>query len=411
MLVKPLIGPTWRTQYESNDRHTRILPALKFVILKLIMWGLSIFVSAIRRKNKCPDPQSTKEIVVFQFGGIGDMIIMTAALRALSQRFKNAKISIVCSVFDHGSYLKKYRFVKELNTFNIYALDSKGILNIGFWKEIYRTVKHLRSKTIDLLVNFHNPKLIDWFLIEFLVIGASGAKYTIGSNPWFLSGQSIYDSWISESKLDGKHYKDFFLQIIEPLGINPQDRETDFPIERKDKAFAENLLRRHHLQSEKLVCIHPSGSEKMRHWPQEKFRKVSKWLGDKKINVVLIGSKSDLTIGEFIARGNFNVLNLVGQATLGQSAAVINECAVFIGNDSGPFHLAVAVKTPAIGLIGGGPLEFHLYRRDDIKVIKKEVDCAPCRNKACQNKSCLEAITVKNVIDATADLMEKNRKV
>jgi ADP-heptose:LPS heptosyltransferase len=334
------------------------------------------------------------------------MIIMTAAFRELSKRFNNAKISIVSSVFDNASYLKNYRFVRDISTFNIYALDSKGFLNIGFWEELYRTIKHLRANNIDLLVNFHNPKLIDWFLIEFLVIAASGAKYSIGSNPWFLNGQSIYDSWISESKLVGKHYKDFFLEIIEVLGITPQDRETDFPIEKKDKAFAEKFLRRHHLQSEKLVCIHPSGSEEMRRWPQEKFRQVCKRLGDKKIKVILIGSKSDMAISKFISIENLNVIPLVGQTTLGQSAAIISKCSVFIGNDSGPFHLAVAIKTPAIGIIGGGPPEFHLYRRDDIKVLKKEVNCAPCRNINCQDKSCLEAITVDEVVDAIDDMIK-----
>lgn len=408
MQVKLLIGPTWRSQPESNGGKKRFLPRLKFVILKLIMWTLSISVSAFRRKYKHPDPLLTREIVVFQFGGIGDMIIMTAALRELSKRFKNAKISIICSVFDNGSYLKNYPFVKDLSTFSIYALDSKKILNIDFWRELYRTIKHLRANTIDLLVNFHNPKLIDWFLIEFLLIAASGAKYTIGSNPWFLSGQSIYDSWISESKLDGKHYKDFFLKIVELLGVNRQDPDTDFPIERKDIAFADKFLRCNYLQSEKFVCIHPSGSEEVRRWPQEKFRRVCKRLGDKKITVVLIGSKSDMEIGKVISRDNLNVIPLVGQTTLGQSAAVISKCAVFIGNDSGPFHLAVAVKTPAIGLIGGGPPEFHLYRRDDIKVLKKEVTCAPCRNKACQDRPCLEAITVDEVVDAVEDMI-KNR--
>jgi len=374
------------------------------------MWGLSIFVSTLRRKHKHPDPQFTKEIVVFQFGGIGDMIIMTAALRALSRRFQNANISIVCSVFDHGKFLIKYRFVKELKTFNIYALDSKGILNIDFWKQVCRMVKYLRSNTIDLLVNFHNPKLIDWFLIEFLVIATSGAKYKMGPNPWFLDNQSIYDSWISESKLDGKHYKDFFLEIIEPLGINPQNRETDFPIDSKDKTFAENLLQRHHLKTETLVCIHPSGSEPMRRWPQEKFRRVCERLGDKNVNVVLVGSKSDMTIGNFISGNNLNAITLVGQTTLGQTAAVISKCSVFLGNDSGPFHLAVAVKTPAIGLIGGGAPTFHLYKRDDIKIMKQEVDCAPCRNIGCKKKECLEAITVDEVVKAVDEMIELNRR-
>jgi ADP-heptose:LPS heptosyltransferase len=375
------------------------------------MWGLSIWLTAIRRNNKPPDPRLTKEIVVFQFGGIGDMIIMTAALRALAQRFKKANISIVCSVFHHARDLLRYPYVKDLNTFRIYALDSKGILNISFWKEIYRTIKKLRSNHIDLLVNFHNPKLIDWFLIEFTVIAASGAKYTMGSNPWFMNTQSIYDKWISESELNGKHYKDFFLQIVEPLGIKPKDYETDFPLLRKDRDFAENLMRRHHLYSDRLVCIHPSSSEEIRRWPREKFREVCKRLGHKNINVVLIGSKSDRVLVEYIARDISSVISLSGQVTIGQSAAVIRKSAVFIGNDSGPFHLAIAVKTPAVGIIGGGLPEYHLYRREDIRIIKKETQCAPCRNSACRHKTCLEAITVDEVLQATADLSERSKRI
>jgi ADP-heptose:LPS heptosyltransferase len=115
-------------------------------------------------------------------------------------------------------------------------------------------------------------------------------------------------------------------------------------------------------------------------------------------------------IGEVISKENENVFNLIGKTSISQTGALMERCSIFVGNDSGPFHISVAVKTPSIGLIGGGYPRFHLYSRDDIQVIKKEVSCAPCRNWDCEEKYCMTQIEVEEVLKAAEDMLNKFNK-
>ena len=335
------------------------------------------------------------------------MVLTTAALRALSNQYKNAKITIFCSKACNSDFLKKYHFIKDIEEFNVYKLDSKGIVSVSFWRELVNVISKLRSNPIELIVNFHTPTLIDWFLIEFIVIAFSGAKFSIGANPYFLEKQSIYDRWISERELNGNHYKDFFLKIISLLGINPDNSDTEFPIQEEDRRYAEDFIKTHSLVSKRIICIHPASSEAYKIWPAERFKKVCAYFSIDENKIILVGSNADKSLGEIISKGNDNILDLVGKTSISQTAALIERCSVFIGNDSAPFHVAVAVKTPTIGLIGGGYPEFHLYNRADVRIIKKVMNCAPCRNMQCLETKCMRQIEVEEVVGAAETMLRK----
>jgi len=371
------------------------------------MWCLSIICSFNPRKKYAPKDKEIKRIVVFHFGGIGDMILTTPALRALANKYKKAEISFICSNLNNSMFLTKFPFILDVRAFNVYALDSKGFLKCFFWLELWDIIRYLHSKPIDLLVNLHHPFLIDWYLIEFVVVALSRAKYSIGANPHFLKTRSIYGKWISESDLKGKHYKDFFLDIVELLKIVAENRDTEFPLSEEDKLFAETFVREHNLESKILVSIHPGSSEPNKLWPAERYRQLCINLTHNERKVLLVGSKEDFMIGEMISKRNPNVFNLIGKTNISQTAALIEKCSVFIGNDSGPFHISIGVKTPTIGLIGPGYPRFHLYSRDDIQVVKKEVSCAPCRNLNCKDKYCMKQIKVEEVFRATEDMLNR----
>lgn len=374
------------------------------------MLCMSVICSFAHGKKHAPKNEKIERIVVFHFGGIGDIILTTPALRALANKNKKVKISFICSNLSNSMFLTKFPFISDVRAFNVYALDFKEVLKFFFWRELRSIIRYLHSKPIDLLINFHNPILIDWFFIEFIVVALSRAKYSIGANPLFLKGRSIYNRWVSESKLEGKHYKDFFLDIVELLGIVAENRDTEFPLSEEDKLFAETFIRKYNLESKILICIHPGSNEPNKIWPVERYRQLCINLTNNERKVILIGSSVDYMIGEVISKENENVFNLIGKTSISQTGALLERCSLFIGNDSGPFHISVAVKTPSIGLIGGGYPRFHLYSRDDIQIIKKEVSCAPCRNWDCEEKHCMTQIEVTEVLKAAEDMLNKFNK-
>jgi len=369
------------------------------------MWALSVIGSAARRRKSAPSPQDVRRIAVIQFGGIGDMVLTTAALRELARAYPNARMSIVCSRQSHAEFLSNFPFVDAVVAFDLYALDSKKFFKKWVWAELRAIVSYLRSNRFHLLVNFHNPFLIDWFLIEFLLVAFSQAQFSVGVNPSYLPKRSVYHRWISEDILEGMHFKDFFLKIIGRLGIELRSDHTVFPLSEEDIAFAQAFLNAHTRQASAIAMIHPGASAPHNHWPVERYAELSCALTRRRMQVFIIGSAADRVRAEAISKINPEVQDLTGKTTLSQTAALIARAAVFIGNDSSQFHVAVAVNTPAIGLIGGGFPRFHLYSRENIRVLKKSVSCAPCRDRICPKMDCIKKIQVDDVREAVGELL------
>jgi ADP-heptose:LPS heptosyltransferase len=378
-----------------------ILPKAKFVLLRGIMWTLSAVVSRSRGRKRAPARDDVDRIGAMHFGGIGDMVLTTAALRELSHAFPRARFTIVCSSEPNARFLSEFPFVEEVIAFDVYALDTRGVLRKRFWTELLAVVSRLRSKRLSLLVNFHTPFLIDWFLIEFLLIAFSRARFAVGANPAYLRSRSVYHRWISEDRLNAMHCKDFFLDIIGLTGVQPRNRETTFPVRAEDVAQARALLG----TREAIAVIHPGGSSPHNHWPIERYAKISCALSRRNLQVVVVGSALDRDRGASISRVDPSARNLAGRTTLSQTAALIALAAIFIGNDSSQFHVAVALNTPAVGLIGGGAPRFHMYSRENVRVIRKRVDCAPCSDRICRSMECLKLIQVSDVIEAVDGLL------
>jgi len=90
-----------------------------------------------------------------------------------------------------------------------------------------------------------------------------------------------------------------------------------------------------------------------------------------------------------------------------QLAALIEKAILFIGSDSGPLHLATALQTPVIGLLGPtDPKRNGSFDHQDI-IISKDLDCSPCYKKNCNNPLCMENISVDEVVEAVDRRLKK----
>ena len=117
--------------------------------------------------------------------------------------------------------------------------------------------------------------------------------------------------------------------------------------------------------------------------------------------IVLVGGADDRAVTEQ-AEGllHFKPVNMVGNLTFKQTAAVMEECALFIGNYSAPVHIAAAVGVPAIVLFSAA----NNWRRwkpysENVAVICKDVPCKGCEKSVCDSMECMNLITVDEVFD------------
>ncbi|MGY4509110.1 glycosyltransferase family 9 protein [Bradyrhizobium sp. USDA 3650] len=133
----------------------------------------------------------------------------------------------------------------------------------------------------------------------------------------------------------------------------------------------------------RVVCIHPAAGTEMRQWPPQHFAALTDMLVDAAdINVVVIGGPDEAAISEDMierVRHKDRVTSLVGRLKLPNLPLLIDCCTLFVGNNSGPKHLAAALGVPTVGIHSGvvDPREWGPLGTAAL-AIKREMTCAPC---------------------------------
>jgi heptosyltransferase-2/heptosyltransferase-3 len=214
-----------------------------------------------------------------------------------------------------------------------------------------------------------------------------------------------------------KHSSENHLRAAEPLGVQPSglEMELHYPVAFDDR-LQERLSRRGLKKTARLVGIHAGwGGRKhsleqtrLRTWPPDRFAQIARWLVESaKAQVVLTGSLDDRPMTEFIAqRAGVPCLNLAGELSLLELAALIRRLDLYVTVDSGPAHMAAALGTPLVTLWGPGIFEQTrpLPGRGPVYVLYKRVHCAPCYGtplmKSCQDNICMKQIEVAEVEEA-----------
>ena len=176
------------------------------------------------------------------------------------------------------------------------------------------------------------------------------------------------------------HAAEHYCQPLESLAIYvPEPRPRFFPNE-ADRESASQFLQR--VGRERIVAVHPgSGSEK-KNWPVEKFAALCRWLTDELAVQLLVvqGEADDRAVTDLRDLLESRPVIVASGLRLPELGAVLERCALFLGNDSGITHLAVAAGTPAVALFGPVSLPIWEPRGERVRVIRfGEQDVAETR--------------------------------
>jgi heptosyltransferase-2/heptosyltransferase-3 len=152
----------------------------------------------------------------------------------------------------------------------------------------------------------------------------------------------------------------------------------------------------------------------VKQWPVEYWAHVAEALHDVRgARIVLTGGPGEQALTAAIAaRLPFPVLDLAGQTSFGQLAAVYAGCKVVLGSDSGPLHLAVAAGAKTVHLYGPVPAAKFGPWGDTARnvVLESPFACVPCdrldwRTEALPLHGCMAAIRPQQVVDAALRLL------
>lgn len=325
-----------------------------------------------------------KKILVFSFSFIGDAVLSTAVIQPLRSHFQNAHITFLVgpSAFDLLAN------DPQLDTTLIY--DNRGE-HAGL-KGRMKLIKCLRGEKFDLVINLRD----------------SFVGRCIGSAHWGLVRGDRE-----------RHAVTRYLEVLSKQGIDITDAQPRLQLTAAERASASRFLTEAGVTRERLLIgIHPGGNWEYKLWSAEKYAQLANALGKKQnVSIALFAGPNERELQAQVVdmmttlltppyQGGMNISPiLIETENLREVAALIAACDVYIGNDTGPMHIAAAVGTPVVALFGStnhirsGPYgERHTVVQSGM-----DLGCNPChpgRNPGgCGAGSCavIDGITVEQV--------------
>jgi heptosyltransferase I len=163
-----------------------------------------------------------------------------------------------------------------------------------------------------------------------------------------------------------QHVVDAFMQFLPTIGLAiPTQLHWPLPITDEARVFAQEKIP----GPDPYLVISPCSSHPLRNWSAQRYAKVADFAQSKlRLRVVLVGGCGPVEIAmrdAIIASADYKMIDLVGQDTLQQLLAILQNAAVVLSPDSGPAHLASALGTPVVGLYAAtdpqrsGPYRFR----------------------------------------------------
>ena len=326
-------------------------------------------------------PTPAQRVLLINNTALGDFLFSTPAIRALAERFPAWQVDIVVQ----PGLLPLVQAEPRLARCWGY---SRGML--AFW----RLVRALKARRYDLVIILHgnDPKAT-------LLARLTGAPFIIGSAHSPL--HCAYSLAVPRQSLE-EHAIVRRLNFVRPLGVAPASEQMAVSLPAAVRTQAEAVLAEHFRGRPRLlVALHPGGSAPYKRWPLDRFRELARWLEQRYgAAFLIICSAGERPLGEALAADVQACLLTGGRFDLLLVAGLLSHCRLFVGNDSGPWHLGLALQVPSLGLLGAdAPERIGPHAAPWGRALFKGEACPrqPCLTKNCPRPLCLEAIAVEEV--------------
>ena len=339
-------------------------------------------------------PKDGPRILIVRLTAVGDVIHGMPVACALRDAFPNATLGWVVEG-GGGDLLEGHP-----------AIDHLIRVPRRWWKSL-RTIrkvrKQLRTLEFDITVD------LQCLTKSALLAKLSGARRRLGAGG--LSARE-FSGWLNNelTVVRADHVVDHYLGILELLGIiNPEVR-FNMPEREVDAQFAEHALRELDLAANQYVVLNPGAGWKSKLWPAERYGETAKRLFKRfgMRSLAVWGGQDELAMAETIVRTSGGAATLAPNTSLRELGALLRRARLFIGSDTGPMHLAVAVDTPAVSLHGTSRAEWcGAYGPLNRRVQAYYQEGSAKQRRSAEN-SAMRAITAEDVFAAASELLGSN---
>lgn len=340
-----------------------------------------------------------KRILIIRTDRIGDVTLSTPVVKALREAHPEAYIAFMVRPYA--------RDIVEGNPWldEVIIYDKHGA-HKGFLATLFFAWR-LRSKRFDTALILHPTNRAH------IIAFAAGIPERIG---WGRKLPALLTKSLRDEKYLGeKHEFEYTLDILRSVSVEVRDKSLYLPVRERDEAsIIKKLSERGVAGSDTLLAVHPGASCPSKRWPYDRFASlISRLKSRYDAKIVLVSGPEDAAgLAELREALRDEVVDISGETSVGELAALLKRCRLFISNDSGPVHIAAAVGTPSVVIFGRkqpglSPRRWGPTGKDDV-TLHKDAGCEVCLAHDCEKGfECLKAVTIDEVLDAVKTVSDK----
>jgi len=341
---------------------------------------------------------NAKKILIVFMSGIGNFLLFLPTLRAIRRMYPNAFITLCLKQAVLSDLIDNEQIVDQIISYpcNICSFDS--------FKAAFLFLRKERKHRYDISVTTFDAS--GWKLAVIMKVVAARIRIGFRTGKWF---DACFNHLLTYDR--SVHEMDRHWTIAEFLGRSHTKKEFTLRLT-EDEIFLANMS--FSKDPGVLVGVHPGSSELLmkKRWPIGKFAKlIDRIYQDYHAQILILGGETEQALAkELCASAQLSKpMDMTGDTSIRQAAALIKMCKIFISNDSGLMHLAAAVGTPVIAVFGPtDPVKNAPYGKTHI-VVRNNVQCSPCytydKNYRC-NVECLQGISVSDVMMCVDRMIE-----
>ncbi len=352
--------------------------------------------------------QGHQNILLIQLGDIGDVVLSIPAFRAVREHFPQATIIVACRE-KAKDLIRHIPWVNEAVAVNQEQRSPLHELNYQ-----WAFFSLVRNHHFDLVFDFRTGTR--GAVLAFL----SGAKRRVGFyDPNAFWRNRLFTRLYRLEYRASMHVAAYYFSLLQAAGLTVAHETPEMHVAPESQKNAARILERESVPSEwPIIAIQPFSLWRYKEWSTDKYiQLIHRMISAYRASVVITGSQDEAVMAKDLvgrcedgAGGGRQVFNLAGKTSLGELAALIQSCRLFIGVDSAGMHIAAAVGTPTVVIFGPSAPASWAPAGNHHAIVQKDLSCVPCRQKGCDGSEvsrCLEELAVDEVWDVVESQCKK----
>lgn len=353
------------------------------------------------------------KILVEIHHGLGDVVQMIPVINNLRRYFPSSQISVIVASKIHAQILDCTGLVDNYYFLNLRTMKLKDIINF---------ILEIRKEKFDIgfLSPISNRKL---GAILLYILGCKDRVGEVSHNDRFIIKNNIT---VEENR--SLHKIDRNLNLLKAIGVEIYDANPYMTINKDYELIAKDKLISLDKKKKTIgICIgtNPVHQRKrfsripheVKKWSLENYIKLIEQL-TKDCNIILLGGKKEeqeIKEYEDELSKNGSVINFISKTTIIESAALINECHLIIGGDTGMLHIADALGKNTLTIFGPTNPNLVGPYSEKSNNVTLNIDCQYCYGTdklfECTNRKCLEDITVEYIYGKAFEILNNIKRV